>query len=271
MINLGLAGFFAVGAYASALLSARFGWPLGAALAIGTAGAAALAPGVALLTARLRERLSRDRDARLRRGAAAGGHQRDLADPRQRRHQQHPRPPAAARCAPIGFKLLFLPLVWGAVLLVGLGLLPSLTVALSAAFCVRSGRTRGGAGRRQAALRFKVQAFALGAGASGLAGALYGQFNAYIAPDPFQPLITIYVLLAVVAGGTGRMTGAVLGAVLVTALTEGTRFLGAVLPSLHPVQVAAVREGVIGAALIALLHLRPEGVLPERVRLHSRP
>jgi branched-chain amino acid transport system permease protein len=270
MINLGLAGFYAVGAYATALLSARFGWPLGAALAIGTAGAAALGAGIALLTARLRGdylaivtlgfaevlRLAATNEMWLTGGSDGISNI-----------------PAAGRGAlsPVGFELLFLVLVWGAVLLVGAGF-----ARLSAAPFGRVLRAiredevvAQVAGKRT--LRFKVQAFTLGAGASGLAGALYAQFNAYVAPDAFQPLLTIYVVLAVVAGGTGRMTGAVLGAVLVTALTEGTRFLGALLPFLHPVQVAAVREGVIGLALIALLHLRPEGVLPERVRLHSRP
>jgi branched-chain amino acid transport system permease protein len=112
-------------------------------------------------------------------------------------------------------------------------------------------------------LAFKVQAFALGAGVLGLAGALYGHYNAYIAPDGFQPLITIYVVLALTAGGTGTMRGAILGSVLVVFLTEGTRFLGGAMSALTPVQVAAVREALIGAALILVLHVRPQGIIPE--------
>ena len=49
---------------------------------------------------------------------------------------------------------------------------------------------------------------------------------------------------------------------------EGTRFLAAVLPFLSPVQVASVREGAIGAALILVLHLRPQGIIPEPLRIH---
>ena len=120
------------------------------------------------------------------------------------------------------------------------------------------------AGKR--VLWFKVQTFAVGAGVLGLAGALYGHFNAYIAPEGFAPLITIYVVLALTVGGTGRMAGAVLGAVVVVALMEGTRFLGQTLPGLAPVQVAALREAVIGGALIVVLYVRPQGILPERVR-----
>jgi branched-chain amino acid transport system permease protein len=118
---------------------------------------------------------------------------------------------------------------------------------------------------------FKVKAFATSAAVLGLAGALYAHFNGYVAPDAFAPLITLYIVLALTAGGTGRMAGAVLGAVLVIVLTEGTRFLGALTSALTPVQAAALREGVIGAALIAALHWRPQGLLPERMRLYQQP
>ena len=116
-------------------------------------------------------------------------------------------------------------------------------------------------------LSFKVQAFAVSAGVLGLAGALYGHYNGFIAPDSFLPLVTIYVVLALTAGGTGTMRGAILGAVLVVFLTEGTRFLSDALTGLKPVQTAAVREGMIGAALILVLYFRPQGLLPERARI----
>ena len=106
---------------------------------------------------------------------------------------------------------------------------------------------------------------------NGLAGALYGHYNAYIAPDGFQPLITIYVVLALTAGGTGTMRGAVLGAILVVFLTEGTRFLGASMSALKPGQIAAVREALIGAALILVLYIRPQAIIPETTRAARLP
>lgn len=270
MINLGLAGFYAVGAYATALLATRAGWPDWAALLAATLAACAIGAGVALLTARLRGdylaivtlgfaevlRLAATNEMWLTNGA--DGISNIPA-------------PGRASLTPFGFEVLFFGLVWGAVLVLGFGFARLSGSPFGRVLrAIREDETVAQvAGKRT--LRFKVQAFALGAGVSGLAGGLYAQFNGYVAPDAFGPLVTIYVVLAVVAGGTGRMTGAVLGAVLVTALTEGTRFLGALLPFLHPVQIASVREGVIGLALIGLLHLRPEGVLPERVRLHSPP
>ena len=114
-------------------------------------------------------------------------------------------------------------------------------------------------------LRFKLQAFALSAAIAALAGALYAHFQSYISPDHFQPLITIYIFLAVTAGGVGRPSGAVLGAYLVVIFLEATRFLTEWVPGLQPVQLAAMREMLIGIALILVLHLKPQGILPERI------
>jgi branched-chain amino acid transport system permease protein len=121
-------------------------------------------------------------------------------------------------------------------------------------------------------LRFKVEAFAVSAGILGVAGALWGHYTSFIAPDVFVPLITIYVVLALTAGGTGNNWGALVGAFLVVFFMEGTRFATGWLPSLKPVQIAAVRELSIGASLLVVLRFRPAGLLPERVlRVEARP
>jgi branched-chain amino acid transport system permease protein len=99
----------------------------------------------------------------------------------------------------------------------------------------------------------------------GVAGALWGHYTSYIAPEVFVPLITIYVVLALTAGGTGNNWGAVAGAFLVVFFMEGTRFVTAAVPGLKAVQVAALREGLIGLSLLLILRLRPAGLLPERL------
>jgi len=111
---------------------------------------------------------------------------------------------------------------------------------------------------------FKVEAFAVSAAVLGLAGALYGHYTSFIAPDSFTTLVSIYVVLAVTAGGTGTNAGAVVGAVLVVFFMESTRFATGWLP-FPPVQVAALREFLIGAALIVVMRVRPAGVIPERI------
>ena len=50
-------------------------------------------------------------------------------------------------------------------------------------------------------------------------------------------------------------------------LTEGTRFIGGAVQALSPVQTASVREALIGAVLILVLRLRPQGLLPETPRV----
>ena len=54
LINLGLVGFFAVGAYVSGLLTLKLGWPIIAGIAAGTLAAALFGILVALITVRLR-------------------------------------------------------------------------------------------------------------------------------------------------------------------------------------------------------------------------
>ena len=265
LMNLGLAGFWAVGAYASALTVLRLGWPIGAGIAAGTVIAAVLGAAVAVLTARLRGdylaivtlafaevvQLVASNEIWLTNGtdgiSGVPG-------------------PWRAALGPASFNALYTALIWAFVIAVA-----ALLARLSAApfgrvlRAIREDETVASvAGKR--VLLFKVQAFTLSAAVLGLAGALYVHFNGYVAPDAFAPLITLNIVLALTAGGTGNMAGAVLGAVAVVALTEGTRFLGGVLPGLGPVQIASVREAAIGAALIVMLHAQPQGMLPERSR-----
>lgn len=110
----------------------------------------------------------------------------------------------------------------------------------------------------------KAQAFSIAAAIAALAGAIYGHYTSYVAPDIYQPLITIYVFLAVTAGGVGRPVGAFVGAYLLIGFLELTRFMAEVVPGVSPVQAAATREIMVGLALVVLLRLKPNGLMPER-------
>ena len=114
-------------------------------------------------------------------------------------------------------------------------------------------------------LSFKIKAFATSAGILGLAGGLYGHYTSYVAPDIFSPLLTIYIVLALLAGGVGDNRGAVAGAFLVVFFLESTRFVVPLLPGLTPVQGAAIRELLISGSLILVLRFRPAGLIPERL------
>ena len=112
-------------------------------------------------------------------------------------------------------------------------------------------------------LKFKVKAFALGGALAGLAGALYAHYSSYIVPEIYVPLLTIYIFLALTAGGIGNNWGAVVGAFVVVFFLESTRFLVGVVPWLSAEQLAALREFLVGLGLLLLLLLRPRGLLPE--------
>ena len=112
--------------------------------------------------------------------------------------------------------------------------------------------------------RFKVQAFALGAAVSGLAGVLFAHYLAYIEPNMFLPQETLFVWLALILGGSGNNRGALLGSVVLLGLLEGSRFAKDVIPFLTGVQLAAAQQMLVGVVLVFLMVRRPEGLLPER-------
>jgi branched-chain amino acid transport system permease protein len=262
MINLGMAGFFALGAYASALATAWGGLPIpvGVALAMGLA---ALAGG---LLSRLTLQLRGDYLAIVTLGFSelirliasneiwlTNGSDGISGIPG----------PWRASLTPFQYNMLSAGIVLVMVVLVW-----AITERLRRAPWGRSLRAvrddevaAAVAGKNTR--RYRVQAFALGAAILGLAGAMYAHYTSYIAPDIFRPLITIYIFLALTAGGTGNTTGAVLGALAVVMLLEGSRFIEPYVHFLGGVQVAAFREIVIGVALIAILQLRPRGLMAE--------
>lgn len=263
LVNLGLAGFFAVGAYASALATGAgapilVGW--GTALVVG----AVVGVIVTFATLRLRD----DYLAIVTLGFAelirlVALNERWLTNGSD--GISGIRAPLRAEIGAQWFAYLYLGLVTLVLALVWL-LLRRLDASPygRAMKAIREDQQLA-AFAGKPVLRFKVQAFALSAAIAALAGALYAHFQSYVSPDHFQPLITIYIFLAVTAGGVGRPSGAVLGAYLVVIFLEATRFLTEWVPGLQAVQVAAMREMLIGLALILVLHLRPQGILPERI------
>ena len=102
--------------------------------------------------------------------------------------------------------------------------------------------------------KYKLWAFAIGAGIGGSGGVLYASKVISISPDNFLFILSILFLSAVVLGGSGNMPGVVLGAVVVAYLPE--RFRG----------FAEYRVLVFGAVLVAMMIFRPQGLLPSRRR-----
>ena len=269
LVNLGLAGFFAVGAYASAITTGA-----GAPVPVGLLAAVAVSIAAGLLVTFATLRLRDDYLAIVTLGFAevvrlVALNERWLTNGAD--GISGIRAPFKQTFGPQGFDLfyfglvsIFVVLVWFVLRRIDLSPYGRTLKAIRedqelAAFAGKS------------VLRFKFEAFALSAAIAGLAGALYGHQQSYISPDHFQPLITIYIFLAVTAGGVGRPVGAVAGAYVVVVFLETTRFVAAVVPGLEPVQIASVREMLVGAALILVLRLKPQGILPERILKAPRP
>ncbi len=264
LINLGLVGFFAVGAYTSALLTLKLGWPIVAGVAAGTLAASIVGVLVALITVRLRG----DYLAIVTLGFAetmrvfmsnelwiANGTDGLSGIPG----------PFRQALGPHLFNLMYLGIVV-AVVTILFFLFERLAHA-------PFGRVLRGIREDEQVVQvagknvvlFKVKAFAVGTAALGLAGALYGHFTSYIAPDLFAPLLTLYVKLSLLAGGLGNNLGAIVGAVLVVFFLEATRFIVPLVPGISAVQAASLREILIAVMLLLILRVHARGLIPERM------
>jgi branched-chain amino acid transport system permease protein len=101
--------------------------------------------------------------------------------------------------------------------------------------------------------KFKLWAFTIGAAVGGLAGVHYAGKVGFINPDNFPLQLSILFLAAVVLGGSGNMYGAILGGILVAYVPERLR------------NFADKRVFVFGVVLVLMMVFRPEGILPKRV------
>ena len=110
--------------------------------------------------------------------------------------------------------------------------------------------------------RFKLQAFILGAVIMGIGGALFAHHVRFLAPITFDPLLATFVIWAMLmVGGSGNNLGAVLGAFIVWGIWTGTQFLPG------PLADPDFRFFMIGVLIVAVILLRPGGILGERRRV----
>jgi branched-chain amino acid transport system permease protein len=264
MVNLGLVGFFAVGAYVSALMTLKLGAPI----ALGMLAAALVASLVGVVVALITVRLRGDYLAIVTLGFAesirivasnaiwmTNGTDGISGIPG----------PYRGTLSPEAFNLLYLAIV-GTIVAVAYGLAERLRASPFGRVlrAIRDDEQVAAVAGKHVVL-FKVKAFAISSAALGLAGALYGHYTSYIAPDIFVPLLTLYIKLALLAGGLGNNRGAIVGAFAVVFLLESTRFVTPLVPGVSAVQGAALREFLIAALLIVMLRYRPTGLIPERL------
>ncbi len=112
---------------------------------------------------------------------------------------------------------------------------------------------------------FKLQSFMLGAIIMGIGGALYAHNVRFVNPFTFDPLLATFIIWAMLmVGGSGNNKGAILGAFVVWGIWSGTQFLPGFLSDPN------LRLFMIGLLIVAVILLRPGGILGEERRV-SRP
>lgn len=96
---------------------------------------------------------------------------------------------------------------------------------------------------------YKVLAFVIGALFAGLAGGLYAHYFYIIKPETFNFLKSFDILVMVVLGGLGSTTGAVIAAIFITTLTAALQAF------------PAVRMIIYALILIIIMIYRPQGLM----------
>jgi branched-chain amino acid transport system permease protein len=116
---------------------------------------------------------------------------------------------------------------------------------------------------------FKLQALVLGSAIMGLGGALYAHYVRAISPDAFSPLFATFLIwVMLLLGGSGNNKGALFGAFLVWGIWMGTTFVtDQILPPFWAARAPYLRFLLIGVILEAIILLRPQGILGEERRV----
>jgi branched-chain amino acid transport system permease protein len=107
--------------------------------------------------------------------------------------------------------------------------------------------------------RSKVISFIVSSALAGIAGALFGHYLMYLHTNSFTFIKSIEIIIMIVIGGLGSITGSVLGAVLYIGLTEGLR------------EFAQYRMVVFSFLLVVLMIVRPQGILGHKEFLMFLP
>ena len=112
----------------------------------------------------------------------------------------------------------------------------------------------------------RLMAFVIGAFFAGVGGALYAHYLGSFSPATFYFALMVTQLAMLVVGGQGSLTGAALGVVLVTLLSEVLRNLerGFSLGPLTLPPLYGVSQIVLGMVFILVMVYRPSGLLGDR-------
>lgn len=247
--SLGHTAFLGTGAYAAAILSTQYGWPMWATVPV--AGLLAAVVGVVIggITLRLQGpffvivtlsfaevlRLVADNWIGLTNGpmGIAG----------------IPQPALLGEAGNLGAKQFYYAVAW---------VLLAATLYLSFRF-VHSNAGRAAVAVREnryvaqsigiRPLSYSMLALVLGAWLSGMAGGFYAHYISFVGPEVFRFAFMVSMIIMVLIGGKGTLVGPLIGALLVTFLEEYLR------------EAKELRLSIFGLAVIAIVLFLPRGLM----------
>lgn len=113
--------------------------------------------------------------------------------------------------------------------------------------------------------RYRMEALVFGAFMMGVGGALYAHFTGFISPEAFMPMQTTFIVwIMLIIGGSANNFGVLIGAVITWGIWTGTETITSMLPAQYVTQAAAFRVILIGVFLEIILLNMPDGLFPER-------
>lgn len=113
--------------------------------------------------------------------------------------------------------------------------------------------------------RYKLLSFAISSFYAGFAGALWAFYMISVTTEPFNLGLSVEYIAMVIIGGLGSIAGSVFGAVFITLLNEGLRWLtdnminmGFIAQS--GLNIAPMREFAFGLAIVLFILFEPRGL-----------
>ncbi len=115
---------------------------------------------------------------------------------------------------------------------------------------------------------YKVLAFTVSAALAGFAGGLYAHLYGQLVPNTFNFVRSVEIIIMIVFGGMGSITGAVLGAIILTGLPEWLRTMAGLRADWMPLWMTKglgylpdLRMIIYSSLMIIIMLVRPQGIL----------
>ena len=256
MLSLTQAGFFAIGSYATAILTTQFGWSFWATLPIAFVVSALFGLLIGLPTLRLKG------DYLAIATLGFGEIVRNVLNNWD-----------SLTNGPMGIQRIPMPAILGFTInpYKKYAFLVMVIVFVIIAYILFQRLARSRMGRALAAVRedeiaaqsmginitkYKVYAFILGASVAGIAGSLQAAFTLSVTPGTYTFMVSVMVLCMVVLGGMGNFKASILGAFIIQFISYFPQLTG--LSSVIPPQFKQILFGLI---LVVMMIWRPQGIL----------